>query len=49
MAFNRVEKESTKALDGIWKILIKRRQKTRRPLVPLEALRDRVRDRENKI
>jgi len=49
MAPNRVEKEIVEVLDGIWKILVKRRQKVRRPLVPLEALRDRARDRENEI
>jgi len=48
-ASNRVEKESAKALEGIWKILVKRRRKIRRPLVPLEALRDRAKDRENEI
>jgi len=48
-ASNRVEKEIVEALDGIWKTLVKRRQKVRRPLVPLEALRDRARDYENEI
>jgi len=49
MASNRVEKESAEALDGIWNILVKRRQKTKRPLVLLEALRERAKDRENEI
>jgi len=49
MAPNRVEKESAEALDGIWKILVKHWRKTRRPLVSLEALRDRAKDRENEI
>ena len=48
-ASDRVEKESAEALEGIWKTLIKSRRKTRRPLVPLEALRDRAKDRENEI
>jgi len=46
---NRVEKETAEALNGIWKTLVKRRQKARRPLVPLEALRDHARNRENEI
>jgi len=49
MAPNRVEKETAEALNGIWKTLVKRRQKVRRLLVPLEALRDRVRDYKNEI
>jgi len=50
MAPNRVEKETVEALNGIWKILVKRWQKKRRrPLVFLKTLRDRVKDRENEI
>jgi len=48
-AFNKVEKELAKALKGIWKTLVKRQRKTRWPLVPLKALRDRVKDRKNEI
>ena len=44
-----MEKESAEALEGIWKTLVKSRRKTRRPLVPLEALRERAKDRENEI
>jgi len=46
---NRVEKETVEALNGIWKTLVKRRQKARQLLVPLEALRDRARDHKNEI
>ncbi len=49
MASNRVKKELAKALEGIWKTLIKRQRKIRRPPVPLEALRDCAKDRENEI
>ena len=49
LASNRVEKESAKALKGIWKTLRKSRRKIRQPLVPLEVLRDRAKDYENKI
>ena len=48
-ASDRVEKESVEALKGVWKTLVKGRQKARRPLVPLEALRDRAKDRKNEI
>ena len=48
-ASDRVEKESAEALEGIWKTLVKRRRKARRPLAPLEALRDRAKDHKNKI
>jgi len=49
MASNRVEKELVEALKGIWNILVKRQQKIKRLLVLLEALRERVKDCENKI
>jgi len=49
MAFNRVEKESAEALNGIWNILVKHQQKIKWLLVLLEALRERVKDRENEI
>jgi len=49
MAFNRVKKELAEALEGIWKILVKRRRKIRQPLVPLKALRDHAKDHENEI
>jgi len=49
MASNRVEKESVEALNSIWNILVKHRQKTKRPLVLLKALRERAKDHKNKI
>jgi len=49
MAFNKVEKESAEALNGIWNILVKRQQKTKQLLVLLEALRERAKDYKNKI
>jgi len=49
MASNRVEKELAEALNGIWNTLVKRQQKIKRLLVLLEALRERVKDRKNKI
>ena len=44
-----MEKELVEALKGIWKTLVKSRRKTKRPLVPIEALRVRAKDRENEI
>ena len=48
-ASDRVEKESEEALEGIWKALVKSRRKVRRPLVLLEALRVRAKDRKNEM
>jgi len=41
--------EIVKALNSIWKTLVKRWQKTRRLLVFLEALKNRVKDYKNEI
>jgi len=48
-ASDKIEKESVKALKGIWKTLVKHQQKRRRPLVPLKTLRDCTKDCKNKI
>jgi len=49
MALNRVKKKIVKALNSIWKILIKNRRKIKRLLVLLKVLRDYIKDRKNKI